>query len=223
MQGTQQHIGGDEVDAPGDGSVQPETTLRADDTAISMDAEKKKIKRKTTNKKGSKSKRRSGAYWIVKPASMTNRGYGIKVVASVQEVLKIVNGTNSKTLPAQTEMDAAASNAKEDGCDAEAQSDCQEETSVCSVRDKKKTSRKDWIVQKYMENPLLYNQRKFDIRCFVLLTGGEFSQAGDKPKQRLTCYLYTEGYLRTSSVKFSLDEKEVEKYANAFDKRWDTK
>eukprot|EP00944_MAST-04C_sp_MAST-4C-sp1_P008347 g8347.t1 len=199
----------DEIDAPNDASAQPETTLRADDTNISADAETKKIKRKTTKKKGSKSKRRSGAYWIVKPASMTNRGYGIKVVASMQEVLKIVNGTNNKTLPAQTEIAVAASNAEEDGCDAEAPSDCQEETSVCSVRDKKKTSRKDWIVQKYMENPLLYNQRKFDIRCFVLLTGGEFSQAGDKPKQRLTCYLYTEGYLRTSSVKFSLDEKKL--------------
>ena len=28
-------------------------------------------------------------------------------------------------------------------------------------------------------------------------------------KKHLTCYLYTEGYLRTSSVKFSLDEKKL--------------
>ena len=200
--------GDDEIDASGDDLVQPETTLRADDTTISRDAEKKKTKRKTAKKKGSKSKKRSGAFWIVKPASMTNRGYGIKVVASVQEVLKIVNGANSKTIPA-AEVDVAASNASEDGCDAGALSDSQEGSSTSSVHDKKKSSRKDWIVQKYMENPLLYNQRKFDIRCFVLLTGGEFSQAGNKPKQRLSCYLYTEGYLRTSSVKFSLDEKKL--------------
>ena len=65
---------------------------------------------------------------------------------------------------------------------------------------------KDWIVQKYIENPLLYHGRKFDIRCFVMLTGGAFSADGP-PAQLLKCYLYSTGYLRTSSSEWSLDEK----------------
>jgi hypothetical protein len=29
---------------------------------------------------------------------------------------------------------------------------------------------KTYILQKYLERPLLYNKRKFDIRCFMLMT-----------------------------------------------------
>ena len=27
----------------------------------------------------------------------------------------------------------------------------------------------DIFIQKYLDNPLLYNNRKFDIRCFILV------------------------------------------------------
>ena len=51
------------------------------------------------------------------------------------------------------------------------------------------------IVQKYLENPLLYNKRKFDIRCFVLVTTVRGVVKG---------YWYEEGYLRTASKEFHL-------------------
>lgn len=154
-------------------------------------------KAKKTKSTKQKAKTRTGAYWIVKPASMTNRGFGIKVVASVDQVMKIVNGTATST-----------SNGNETAMKEEQQNNNGVNDSN-GKKQIKKASRKEWIVQKYMENPLLYNQRKFDIRCFILVTGGDFSVNCEKPKQHLKCYLYTEGYLRTSSVKFSLDEKKL--------------
>lgn len=51
------------------------------------------------------------------------------------------------------------------------------------------------IVQKYIENPLLVHKRKFDIRCYGLLTCFNGHIQG---------YFYHDGYLRTSSKEFSL-------------------
>ena len=50
-----------------------------------------------------------------------------------------------------------------------------------------------WVVQKYIEKPLLYNKRKFDIRVWALFTCDE------------KLYYYKRGYLRTSSEAFTLD------------------
>lgn len=53
-----------------------------------------------------------------------------------------------------------------------------------------------YIVQKYLERPLLIRQRKFDIRCFALVTS---------VNGLIKAYFYQEGYLRTSSKKYSPD------------------
>ena len=54
---------------------------------------------------------------------------------------------------------------------------------------------KSALVQQYIE-PLLFRGRKFDIRCFALVT----SVAG-----RLRAYWYKEGYLRTCCKEYSTD------------------
>lgn len=51
-----------------------------------------------------------------------------------------------------------------------------------------------FIVQQYI-SPFLFFKRKFDIRCYLLVT----SYGG-----RLKGYFYQDGYLRTSSKEFSL-------------------
>ncbi|CAM9807797.1 unnamed protein product, partial [Heterosigma akashiwo] len=52
-----------------------------------------------------------------------------------------------------------------------------------------------WVVQKYIERPLLLpGDRKFDMRCWVLLN------------HNYDIYIYTEGVFRTCSVPFSLDD-----------------
>lgn len=55
--------------------------------------------------------------------------------------------------------------------------------------------RRSYIIQKYIEKPLLYKNRKFDIRCFALIqtTNGN-----------LQAYWYTDGYLRTSCREYNL-------------------
>ena len=53
--------------------------------------------------------------------------------------------------------------------------------------------RKTFIVQKYIEKPALYNQRKFDIRCFGMLT---------VVNNKLKGFVFDNGYLRTSSRPF---------------------
>jgi hypothetical protein len=52
-----------------------------------------------------------------------------------------------------------------------------------------------FILQKYIENPLLYNKRKFDLRHYVLITCINGSFKG---------YWYEEGYVRTSSNEFNI-------------------
>ena len=58
-----------------------------------------------------------------------------------------------------------------------------------------KPPRTEWIVQKYIERPLLYYDRKFDIRMWALITW----------KREL--YIYRPGYIRTSSDKYNINTK----------------
>lgn len=62
---------------------------------------------------------------------------------------------------------------------------------------KRRTDLKSVIVQKYLEKPLLINQRKFDIRVWVLIT------------HDYKCYFCKNGYIRTSSEKFSLNDSTI--------------
>ena len=55
------------------------------------------------------------------------------------------------------------------------------------------------IVQKYMEKPFLLHGRKFDIRCYALLTTVNGIIQG---------YFYNDGYIRTSCAEFTLKDTE---------------
>jgi tubulin monoglycylase TTLL3/8 len=90
--------------------------------------------------------------WIIKPGENTNRGNGITVCDSIQEISKIISE--------DTTMEA------ED---------------------------RSYIIQKYIENPMLYNKRKFDIRVYMLITSINGIQKA---------YWYQEGYIRTSSYEY---------------------
>lgn len=53
-----------------------------------------------------------------------------------------------------------------------------------------------WVLQKYIEKPLCYKMRKFDIRIWALVTNS------------FEIYIYKPGYLRTSSSDYSLHSKD---------------
>lgn len=59
-----------------------------------------------------------------------------------------------------------------------------------------KSTHNYWVVQKYIERPLLYYGRKFDIRIWALFTADD------------ECYLFKRGYLRTSSDDYDLAAKD---------------
>lgn len=58
-----------------------------------------------------------------------------------------------------------------------------------------KNNNRTLIVQKYLQNPYLYKKRKFDIRCYLLITTANGIVKG---------YFFNEGYIRTTSQEYNL-------------------
>ncbi len=56
-----------------------------------------------------------------------------------------------------------------------------------------------YIVQAYLEEPLLYNKRKFDLRHYMMITCINGIMKG---------YFYREGYVRTSSSEYTCKVKD---------------
>lgn len=107
--------------------------------------------------------------WLIKPSGF-NRGRGIAVFSSIDQLKEIV--------------------------------DAYQEVARAHLRNEKPKSKSEqvkvsslkFVIQKYIEKPLLINRRKFDIRMWVLVT------------QDMQGYLYKHGYLRTSSEEFTLSK-----------------
>lgn len=85
--------------------------------------------------------------WIVKPGDFSNRGCGIRVYDSLE-----------------------------------------------NIRTRIRSKDKCWVIQKYLERPLLVHKRKFDIRSYCLVD------------MDLKAYFYEDAYLRTTSEEWNLDD-----------------
>lgn len=92
--------------------------------------------------------------WILKPNNF-NRGRGVHVINSIEQVKKLILEFAVNDHPIKLEQ---------------------------------------FVLQKYIEKPLLVNKRKFDIRLWVLVT------------HEHSCYLFEEGYLRMSSYEYTVEE-----------------
>jgi hypothetical protein len=55
-----------------------------------------------------------------------------------------------------------------------------------------------FVIQKYLEKPLLIDSRKFDIRLWVLISHDQ------------KCYLFREGYIRMSSYQYTISKDSIQ-------------
>jgi hypothetical protein len=76
---------------------------------------------------------------------------------------------------------------------------CEIKQLVSSSVDLETQEPRTFIVQKYIERPFLLHKRKFDIRCYALVTSINGIIQG---------YFYADGYLRTASVEYSTKDYE---------------
>jgi len=164
-----------------------------------------------------------GLIWICKPASLTNRGYGITVLRGVEQVLHLTKRPLSVLLPAaqdDAESPSAAGGTDFDTIDpalipnpldACREAGVKPGNTALTKAASRRGAQEGWIVQEYIERPLLVAGRKFDIRVFVLLhldTSTPKTTKGEplEVKKGLQAFLYLEPYVRTSWKPYSLDD-----------------
>lgn len=136
------------------------------------------------------------AVWILKPASLTNRGFGIQVVRGVNAVLKVVDSIGYDDTEEADRPDSAESSPTKKSTGTRPPPTENGLEKAANTRG----ARTGWIVQEYMERPLLISGRKFDIRCYVVLTLST--------KVGLKAYFYNDAYIRTSCKKYNLSQLE---------------
>ena len=127
--------------------------------------------------------------WILK-CTQFNRGKGIYVFNTLEQLVSLINEIDKGLIISEaTELIAnSKSSSKKKQPKLQFNS-----ADVCLPKVKSST----FVIQKYIERPLLIHKRKFDIRVWVLVT------------QELKVYFFKEGYLRTSSEIFSLSQDSI--------------
>ena len=129
--------------------------------------------------------------WIIKPVNL-NRGRCIKVLNNIDEILKEMKWiqTSKKILISEENND----NSKNKILNSE----------------KKNSFEKEYIntngikceyimIQKYLEKPLLYQGRKFDIRMWIMFMTNRDNEV----------YIFKEGHLKATSLKYNPDSNDL--------------
>ncbi|CAI2376333.1 unnamed protein product [Moneuplotes crassus] len=130
--------------------------------------------------------------WILKVTKL-NRGRGIYVIQATEscdEIVDLIEEIKKGIIIHQNDYQGANDLSKENTKDTTF-------SNLSSVPNKIQSS--TFVIQKYIERPLLINKRKFDIRVWVLLTAD------------LKLHFFKEGYLRTSCEDFSLESNDISK------------
>ena len=153
-------------------------------------------------------------FWLIKLPNL-NRGRCIKILTNINDIKKYIKEYTKgiKTGYFDDEEEQNNNNNTDDRNDINnnyktnyfpvLNPEKKRKIKLTNLFDNKKDNKNDMndnkyksdtiIIQKYIEKPLLYNGRKFDIRIWVLLT------------HDLEIYMFNEGHLKCSSVNYSLD------------------
>ena len=131
-------------------------------------------------------------YWIVKPTDLY-QGKCIEIFSDFNQINKqcktIFRGINTRILPENNTKEE-----EENNYSLTNNNDNDNSPKKKSFYSKMYCSN-EIIIQKYLDRPLLYNNRKFDIRCFVLID------------YNLNLFFFIEGHLKASSELYTLNDR----------------
>ena len=123
--------------------------------------------------------------WVIKAINL-NRGMCIKIVNNFSDMEKILEKFRQGVNYDFTNEDINENEPPPPEQKDQKKKEEEENTYYCD----------NVIIQKYIEYPLLYKGRKFDMRIWVLLT------------QQMKVYIFKEGHLKTCSVKYDINSKD---------------
>ena len=150
--------------------------------------------------------------WILKPADY-NRGRGIRLFNRLEDLQSILleyerfefenynvlnnnnNTSNKKLIP---NFVVRTVNLTPKILRKYSQNKEELKKNILKILNSMKLKTRRFIIQKYIENPFLINERKFDMRVWVLLN------------HEMNVFFFREGYIRTSSEIYNLNENELE-------------
>ena len=143
--------------------------------------------------------------WVVKAINL-NRGMCIKVVNSFKEMEHVIEqfkkGVDyhfTEKVINETDEEEYNNNSNNQNKENEKNDN---QTSKSKNEEEKNTDEHIYycdkiIIQKYIENPLLYRGRKCDMRIWVLLT------------HQMKVFLFKEGHLKTCSIEYDINSKDA--------------
>ena len=157
--------------------------------------------------------------WVVKAINL-NRGMCIQIVNNFNQMMAVLNkfkeGVNYDFTEKVIEEEGSKNNNKDDNKNINEQKDKETNKNEESKNNEEKNDDKDSnnneedkkkdkpmyycskiIIQKYIENPLLYKGRKCDMRVWVLLT------------HNMKVYFFKEGHLKTCSIEYDINSKDA--------------
>lgn len=119
--------------------------------------------------------------WILKPTGF-NRGRGVAVFNSMEKLKGLIKYYSEEN----SDSSIFTNISKGDGSE-------EVQSIIMSVKSR------TFVIQKYIERPLLISDRKFDVRVWVLVT------------HEMRVHFFREGYIRTSSAAYSIAPQAIDK------------